>query len=146
MKKAPLNDPAHELRQRARKVTGPRRAILEALEREEHPQTIREIHERVGACCDLATIYRAMHLLEKIGLVKRFDFGDGSARYEWIGRKEHAHHHHLVCTDCARVVEIEECFPAELEAKVAACNGFTEISHRLEFFGICPECRDKPAS
>lgn len=133
-----------KLRESARKVTGPRRAILEVLEREEHPQTIREIHEAVGGeCCDIATIYRAMHMLERVGLVKRFDFGDGSARFELIHDHEDGHHHHLVCTGCAKIVEIEECFPAELEQRIADGNGFAGISHRLEFFGICPACQSK---
>ena len=51
--------------------------------------------------CDLATIYRSMHLLEKMGMVKRFDFGDGAARFELIGEDDDGHHHHLVCTRCS---------------------------------------------
>lgn len=133
-----------KLRESASKMTGPRRAILDLLEREEHPQTIREIHAALGrGCCDLATIYRAMHLLERLGLVKRFDFGDGAARFELIHLDEDGHHHHLVCTTCSKVVEIDECFPAELEERIAAGNGFASISHRLEFFGICPACQNK---
>jgi Fur family transcriptional regulator, ferric uptake regulator len=130
------------LREKSRKLTGPRRAIIAALETQAHPLTIREIHGLVGpAECDLATIYRSMHLLEKMELVKRFDFGDSVARYELIQHDEH--HHHLICTDCAKVVEIEECFPEELEQKIAAGNGFARITHKLEFFGICPACQEK---
>jgi Fur family transcriptional regulator, ferric uptake regulator len=135
-------DFAGRLRESARKITGPRRAILTALEREEHPLTIREIQEQVGPeTCDLATIYRSMHMLERVGLVKRFDFGDGAARFELIRHDHDEHHHHLVCTGCSKVVEIEECFPAELEQRIASGNGFASISHRLEFFGICPSCQ-----
>jgi Fur family transcriptional regulator, ferric uptake regulator len=135
---------AERLRERSRKVTGPRRAIVAALETQVHPLTIREIHSVVGrAECDLATIYRSMHLLEKMELVKRFDFGDSVARYEFIRHDEHEHHHHLICTDCSKVVEIEECFPEELEQKIATGNGFTRITHKLEFFGLCPQCQGK---
>ena len=144
MKKRPHepNDFAGQLRARDRKFTGPRRLILEALQREEHPRTIREIHESVGAGrCDLATIYRSMHMLELVGLVKRFDFGDGSARFELMRHEASEHHHHLVCTGCSKVVEIEDCFPAELERRIADGNGFSDISHRLEFFGTCPQCQ-----
>ena len=140
----PSEDLAVKLRESARKLTGPRRAILEVLEHEQHPQTIREIHGHLGpGRCDLATIYRAMHLLERMSLVKRFDFGDGTARFELIHHHEDHHHHHLVCTGCSKVVELEECFPAELEEKIAAGNGFAGISHKLEFFGVCPECQGK---
>ena len=76
--------------------------------------------------CDLATIYRAMHLLEGMGMVvKRFpDFGDGAARFELVGEGDDGHHHHLVCTRCAEVIEIEECFPSAIESRIAAANGF----------------------
>lgn len=137
-------DLAGTLRESARRITGPRRAVLDVLEREEHPLTIREIHAAAGKLkCDLATIYRSMKMLESVGLVKRFDFGDGSARYELVREGEAEHHHHLVCTGCSKVVEIDECFPAELERKIAAGNGFAEVSHRLEFFGVCPSCQER---
>jgi Fur family ferric uptake transcriptional regulator len=136
---------AERLRMQSRKLTGPRRAILLLLEHQAHPLTIREIHELLPSPeCDLATIYRSMHLLEKLQMVQRFDFGDGTGRYELIRENARGHHHHhLICKDCARIVEIEECFPAELEQKIASGNGFTRISHKLEFFGICPECQGK---
>ena len=91
--------------------------------------------------CDLATIYRSMHLLEKMGMVKRFDFGDGAARFELVGENDDGHHHHLVCTNCSEVVEIEECFPEKIEKKIAAKNKFKAVTHKLEFFGICPDCQ-----
>jgi Fe2+ or Zn2+ uptake regulation protein len=39
------------------------------------------------------------------------------------------------------VVEIDECFPTALEKKIARQNGFTRMTHKLEFFGVCPECQ-----
>jgi Fur family ferric uptake transcriptional regulator len=135
---------AHRLRGQSRKITGPRRAIMELLRREKHPLTIREIHgSLVENACDLATVYRSMRMLEEMGLVQRFDFGDGIARFELKEPEEDSHHHHLICRECTAVVEIEECFPAELEEKIAAGNGFAGFSHRLEFFGICPKCQEK---
>src|SRR5205823_1646360 len=74
------------LRRRARKITGPRQAILEILRQHAHPLTNREILGAMSESqCDLATIYRAVHLLEELGMVKRFDFGDGTARFELVG-------------------------------------------------------------
>ena len=91
--------------------------------------------------CDLVTVYRSMHLLEELGMVKRFDFGDGVARFELVGEGDDGHHHHLVCVRCSRVVEIEECFPSKIEDEIAARNGFKAITHTLEFFGVCPRCQ-----
>lgn len=130
------------LRRQARKITGPRAAILEILRRHPHPLTNKEIFAAMsGGQCDLATIYRAMHLLEEMGMVKRFDFGDGAARFELVGEGDDGHHHHLVCTRCEEVVEIEECFPSAIESRIAAANGFKGVTHKLEFFGLCPECQ-----
>jgi Fur family ferric uptake transcriptional regulator len=130
------------LRRQSRKITGPRAAILEILRAHPHPLTNREIFSKLPhGQCDLATIYRSMHLLEKMGMVKRFDFGDGSARFELMKEGDDGHHHHLVCTQCAEVVEIEECFPGKIEEQIAAKNGFKSVTHKLEFFGICPDCQ-----
>ena len=65
--------PAKTSRQRAQ-----REALREILRQHPHPLTNKEILAALPAGqCDLATIYRAMHLLEAMGMVKRFDFGDG---------------------------------------------------------------------
>jgi Fur family ferric uptake transcriptional regulator len=130
------------LRREARKVTGPRQAILELLRRQRGPLSIREIHQALpGADCDLATVYRSIHLLENMGMVKRFDLGDGSARFELLTEGDDGHHHHLVCTRCAEVFELEDCFTREWEARIAAASGFKALTHKLEFFGICPQCQ-----
>jgi Fur family transcriptional regulator, ferric uptake regulator len=133
---------ADQLRKKSRKVTGPRRAILNMLREQAHPLSNKEIHARLPKRhCDLATIYRSMHLLEEMGMVKRFDLGDGVARYELLREGDDGHHHHLVCTRCAEVVEIDECSIHGLEERIAVRNGFKAVTHRLEFFGICPDCQ-----
>jgi Fur family ferric uptake transcriptional regulator len=130
------------LRRHARKVTGPRQAILQILRRQHQPMRIKEIHRALGdGAGDLATVYRSMRLLEDMGLVKRFDLGDGSARFELLREGDDGHHHHLVCTQCSEVIEIQDCFPRELETRIAAANGFSGVTHRLEFFGLCPRCQ-----
>src|SRR3954468_21643095 len=64
---------AERLRRQSRKVTGPRQSILEILRRDAHPLSIREIFQALPEGeGDLATVYRSMHLLEKMGIVKRF--------------------------------------------------------------------------
>ena len=137
-----LADLTNRLRERERRITGPRQAVLEILRRHSHPLTNKEIFAALPkGLCDLVTVYRSMHLLEELGMVKRFDFGDGVARFELVGEGDDGHHHHLVCVRCSRVVEIEECFPAKIEDEIAARNGFKAITHTLEFFGVCPRCQ-----
>jgi Fur family transcriptional regulator, ferric uptake regulator len=130
------------LRRKSRRITGPRQAILEILRSHPHPLAIKDIFaELPKGDCDLATVYRSMHLLEGMKMVKRFDLGDGVARFELLAEGDDGHHHHLVCVRCSTVIEINECFTRELEEKIATQNGFKAITHRLEFFGICPECQ-----
>ena len=143
-RKEDLSALKNRLRGQALKITGPRAAILEILRQHAHPLTNREIlseMQKGSGRCDLATIYRSMHMLEKMGMVKRFDFGDGAGRFELVGENDDGHHHHLVCTKCAEVVEIDECFPREIEKQIATKNRFKAVTHKLEFFGICPECQ-----
>lgn len=137
-----LPDLTQKLRRRDRKITGPRQAILEVLRRRRRPMSAKEIFAALPVGdCDLATVYRSMHLLESMHIVKRFEFGDGGARFELLAEGDDGHHHHLVCTRCSDIVEIEECFPAALEKNIATRNGFKCVTHKLEFFGLCPRCQ-----
>ena len=126
---AELPELAEKLRRKSRRVTGPRQAILEILRRHPHPMSNKEIF---GALPkgegDLATVYRSLHLLEGMKMVKRFDLGDGVARFELLAEGDDGHHHHLVCTRCAKVVEIEECFTRELE-KSDGCAERLQVHH-----------------
>ena len=141
-----LSSLTSQLRREARKVTGPRAAILEILRSRPHPLTNGEIFRLLPAGqCNLATVYRATALLEKLGMVKQFDFGDGAARYELMREGDDGHHHHLVCTRCAAVVELEECFATDIQQRIATHHNFVAVTHRLEFFGVCPACQ-KPAA
>lgn len=140
---ATLSELTDKLRSGDRRITGPRQAILEVMRRHHHPMTNREIHEALAGelNCDLATVYRGMHMLQKMRMVQRFDFGDGVARFELLADGSDGHHHHLVCTECATIIEIEECFPETLEKEIARKHGYQNVTHKLEFFGICPTCR-----
>ena len=130
------------LRRQSHKLTGPRQSILAVLRENVSPLSNKQIHAALPPGeCDLATVYRSLRLLEKAGIVKRFDFGDGRARYELLRDGDDGHHHHLVCRRCASIVEIEECSTGELQERIARQSGFRAVTHRLEFFGVCPACQ-----
>ena len=129
-----------ELKKSHLKVTEPRKAVLQALSADHGPFTAEELHKRVTKrVCDLATIYRCLSSLEKAGLIKRCEFGDGAARYE-ITRQADQHHHHVICNECKKIEVLDDC---ELDGidKFARKRGFSEVSHSLEFFGICSSCK-----
>ena len=133
---------AERLRRKSHKVTGPRQALLNLLRSQPHPMSAKEIFAALPKHqCDLATVYRSLRLLEQMGMVKRFDFGDGTARFELLEEGDDGHHHHLVCIRCSGIVELDECSMTELEERIAARNGFKAVTHKLEFFGLCPRCQ-----
>jgi Fur family ferric uptake transcriptional regulator len=122
------------------KLTRPRRALLEVLAHEHGPFTIEELaHKIEGTPCDLATIYRNMDAFEQLRIVQQCDFGDGMARFELIGADEE-HHHHIICRKCRKLELIDLCFVRELE-KLVRERGYTQVSHSLEFYGICADCQ-----
>lgn len=127
------------MRDKGLKITHPRRSILSTLLEMHGPFTVEEIHKKITKrVCDQATVYRSLALLTEAGIVRRCEFGDGSARYELEG--VHGHHHHLVCNQCRRVDVIDDTEVEEID-RFARRRGYTDVTHLLEFFGTCPQCR-----
>lgn len=96
--------------------------------------TLREAGERVG----LATVYRALALMAETGIVDMIRAEDGEARYRLCASEDH--HHHLVCRECGRTVEVEEPDAERWTERLAGTHGFTDVTHTLEIFGLCAEC------
>ena len=122
-----------KLRGQGYKVTPQRVMVLEAVSTEQH-QSLDEIRARCPEV-GLVTIYRTLDLLWEIGAVRRLDLGDGS-RYELAAD----HHHHLICEECGRVVEFEEC-PIDVSTLPTPRDGFEISSHSVEIYGRCAGCR-----
>jgi len=105
--------------------------------------TAREIADLLrerGSGVGLASIYRALDLLDRLGLVQRFDVGEGVARYE-AALPGGDHHHHLVCDSCGTVEPFED---EALEEAIHGLSGKTEFAvaaHDVTLRGECPTCR-----
>ncbi len=126
------------------RLTQPRRQILAALASAAEPMTPRQLHELLGdTACDPVTVYRCLTDFERLGLVHRHEFGDGSARYQ-LNEPDGSHDHYVICRRCQRKDPIRACPDPSLEAAVAA-RGYAAISHTLEFFGLCPDCQEPAA-
>ena len=122
-------------------VTEPRKNILGFLLKNHGPFTIEEIHNGLGnKACDLATVYRCIVQFENSKLVERRYLGNEVLRYEYKDMKNH--HHHIICRDCKSVAKMEYCFISEIEQMIRD-KGYSDITHSLEFFGICSECTAK---
>ncbi len=89
----------------------------------------------------LATVYRTLELLESLGLVHKFEYGDGQSRYEVNQSADDHYHHHLICVKCGSIGEFKDDLLDEIEQEIAKETGFLVTDHCLRFFGICRECQ-----
>ena len=135
------------------RMTVPRQAILNALSKtskhlsaEDVYVAVHKIYPNVG----LTTVYRTLELLVQMGLVFKFDFGDGRARYELSeGPKGVRHHHHLVCTNCGMAIDYTDFIDEEVELLNRTEKGLSKkynfeiTNHLIQFYGICDSCRNK---
>ena len=128
------------------RTTRQRTAVADLLGRTDGFRSAQELHEllrREGASVGLTTVYRHVQALADAGEVDVLRHEDGEAVYRRCASS--THHHHLVCRDCGRSVEIEGPAVETWTQSVAADNGFTEIQHTLEIFGTCADCHTPPA-
>ena len=133
----------NQLKQAKLKITYPRRIILNYLFQQSHPITINQLYQSVKKDCDWATIFRSLKKFEQAQIVTRFEFGDKQSRYELNPNKVHSHHHHLICRFCRKIEELPYCQLKVFEKKLQQKFGYSELSHALEFFGVCPQCKTK---
>lgn len=103
---------------------------------EELYHEVKQVNPRIG----YATVYRTMKLLTECGLAVERHFRDGEARYESVA--EGHHHDHMICEMCGTIVEFEEARIETLQTDVARRLGFRITGHKLELYGVCPDCRN----
>ncbi|TME05533.1 MAG: transcriptional repressor [Chloroflexi bacterium] len=118
-------------------VTDEVRRLFETQDR--HAWSIEDLHETVRSSlgsADYSSVFRAVSLLERQGMLDRIDLGDGRARFE----VREGHHEHIRCESCGRVDEVPGCVLDDASAQVHSLTGFKVTSHRVVFGGLCREC------
>lgn len=136
-----LNEMIVELRQRDHPLTPQRMAILKILAAGEGHPSVEQIYEQVKVdfpMTSLATVYKTVTLLKEIGQVLELGFGNDSNRYD--GNKPYPHPH-LICTQCKRIFDPDVSGLGDLSQQVAQMTGFQITGHRLDFYGVCPQCQ-----
>ncbi|MEG1255287.1 Fur family transcriptional regulator [Clostridium sp.] len=132
------------LKEKGYKLTPQRRSILdEIIKNEGSHLTTEEIYDLVKVNCPeigLATVYRTVQLLEEMGVVYKLDLDDGCSRYELCDDDENHQHHHLICQNCGKVIEVEVDLLEELEQVIEKKYNFNIKNHSLKFYGICDNC------
>ncbi|MCK4385717.1 MAG: transcriptional repressor [candidate division Zixibacteria bacterium] len=133
---------AKYLNSRDLKLTKERKTVLEEislhtghLEAEDLWHNLRKKKKRASR----ATIYRTLDLLVDSGIVRKVDFGHGHSHYEQV--LGHAHHEHMICIKCGKVIEFPDEKIERLIKKLCEKSGFKHTSHCFQIFGYCKECR-----
>lgn len=122
--------------------TPQRRAVLAAVSAAKAPLTAEQVYgaaARAFPHLALTTVYRSLDAYVEAGLMRRSIYDDGVARYEIAAE----HRHFLTCTICKKSVPLSICPFEQLEEQLVRETGFQISGHRMEFFGICPECTEK---
>ncbi|MDR3567993.1 MAG: transcriptional repressor [Syntrophobacteraceae bacterium] len=138
-----LDKVIRKLRDLGFRITPQRLAIFEVLSRrEDHPgaeQIYSEVKQNFPTT-SIATIYKTLAFLKSIGEVLELEFSGDCNRYD--GRIPHPHPH-LICIKCKKIVDPELASLASMTEKLARQSGYRLLSHRLDFYGICPGCLKK---
>ncbi|WP_309383608.1 Fur family transcriptional regulator [Cerasicoccus frondis] len=129
-----------KLRDRGMRVTATRKRLATVLYEAGLPLSIEAIHGKLGRkSFDLVTLYRCLDAFVDLGVVQVVRNEQGKALYELIDA-EHGHHHHVICRQCGKIDCLSECAVAPFEA-AAHQMGYADVSHRLELYGVCADCR-----
>lgn len=103
------------------------------------PIGVQDLKETLETSPDQATIYRIVQAFLDANIIKEVHVGHDHVDYELTDRD---HHHHLVCSDCGLIEDIEECNVPDHFFDIAKDSGkFSEITnHELTLFGTCTKC------
>lgn len=127
------------LQAQGHKLTRPRRLVVETLVEQSRAMTASDLHHALAdRGVSLASIYRTLDLLETMHLAETVRLAGDEARY--IACRPD-HHHHVICTGCWRVSDLDACVLAPVANAIHEQTSFDVESHVLEFYGRCVRCR-----
>jgi len=126
------------------RITGPRRAIVDAVfGTDEHftAEQLLEMARQRDPSVSRATVYRTLPLLTESGLVHEMDFGKDYKIYD-PNYADHPNHNHIICEDCDKIVEFESDKLDKLENKISNELGFEVKTQQLKITGSCEELKN----
>ena len=134
------NDIINSLSGKGYRMTPQRMMVLAAIEKSDHHISAEEIYAQVITRyphINISTVYRTMELLHKLGMVTETDLGGGRVRYHPADK---GHHHHLVCQECGKVVDLDESVLENLKLALKRDYKFDPDIRHMAFFGRCADC------
>jgi Fur family peroxide stress response transcriptional regulator len=123
------------------RLTPQRVALLRLIASSEGHPSASHLYEQIKAqfpTTSLATVYKTLNLLKELGEVLELGFGNDDNRYD--GSRPYPHPH-LVCVRCRKIMDPQVSLVDNLTQEVAEQTGYQVTSHRLDFYGLCPDCR-----
>ncbi|MBE3595987.1 MAG: transcriptional repressor [Hydrogenibacillus sp.] len=140
-----IEEAVEKLRARGVRMTPQRYAILAyMLKTRAHP-TADEIYKALSPdfpSMSVATVYNNLKLFKEAGLVRELTFGDQASRFDGQVHE----HYHAVCVVCGRIDDFEYTPLKFVEREAARLTGYTPLEHRMEIYGVCPNCQLKRAT
>lgn len=130
--------------------TAPREAILELMRRTSKHLSAKDIYAalyKMYPGIGLTTVYRTLDLLVRMGLINKFTFGDGPSRFEYKSEDKKGHHHHVICSNCGKIIDYSDFLDDELELvektekHLTRKYHFKVLGHNIEFYGLCEKCQ-----
>jgi len=130
-----------KLKSRDFRITPQRLAVLKILASSESHPSVDDIYKEVKALfptTSLATVYKTVSLLKELNEVLELGFPDGSNRYDGYNPVPHPH---AICMTCKKIMDPELMNIDELSVEMSRKTGYKIFHHRLDFFGLCPDCQ-----
>lgn len=136
-----LSPRAQRLRDAGHKLTNARLTVLAVLEASGGHITSAQVLERVNALdgsIGRASVFRTLDLLTSLSII-RPTYIHSSLTPTYVLLPD-GHHHHIICTNCNRVIEFDDCALTGIEAELEARLHVRLTGHLLEFYGLCDRC------
>lgn len=130
---------AQELRSRGLRMTPQRQLVLDAVRQLGHatPEQVHSSVQQVADSVNITTVYRALELLEELGLVTHTHLSHGAPTYHPADERQHIH---LVCRGCGTVEGVDPELLGPLARQLERQSGFeVDIGH-VALFGRCATC------
>jgi Fur family peroxide stress response transcriptional regulator len=131
----------NQIKAAGHRITPQRLAILEILLTSDSHPTVDQIYEQIRPDFPMtsrATVYKTISLAKDLGAVLELEFSQGSNRYD--GRQPYPHPH-VICTQCGQVLDADDLEIQTLQQQIIRKTGYKIMNHRMDFFGVCPECQ-----
>jgi len=130
------------LREWEHRLTPQRIALLRLLAASDGHPSASQLYDQMKEqfpTTSLATVYKTLNVLKEMDEVLELGFSDDDNRYD--GNKPYPHPH-LICIRCHKIIDSEVSLAQSLIQEVAQSSGYQIVGHRLDFYGLCPECKD----